>query len=381
MRWFVNWKYDIFFFFVPYWITWLVIFQFSDLELDGLDFGINSALIIWILVEVILDGGHAWLTLYRTFWDKHTVENHGKQFLLGIPVLCFVVLFVLSLWSIEVTLRFLFYSSLYHGVKQLFGISSLYFAKNLKDLSEDKKPKQDIINKIRKWDLRVLVTSFYIPFIYWHFNMKENHPLQIGIPRGYFVETFVPLQYQMLPWPIIGKVLFTICFSVPLIYWGLLNFYQIKAKQWIKIIWTLTNSATFLMIFVFKPYDYLIAGGLLIIHAIAYFGIVALCQYRNEKLRSLNEFMSQYLKGLVPIIAFAFIQVFLIQNFIIHDDEFRIGSYVYDLYSKISTYPILMASVVGLLFTVNLSHYVYDAYIWKFNKKNPHLGKILIYNE
>jgi hypothetical protein len=376
MRWFVNWKFDLFFFFMPYWVVWALLLALPK-EYLSLSFGIHAPLLIWLLIDVVLDGGHAWLTLQRTFWDQAALKNHGKYFLFGIPLICFAVLFFLSLWSVEITLRFLFYATFYHGIKQLFGITSLYFAQNIQDEAKATPASFANRNKVKRWDKLILTGSFYLPFFYWHFHMPESETIPIRLEAGWFIETFIPQNLHFFDWSSYSLLTFKLISSAAIAYWLYLNLTSLKNIQWAKIFWTLTNIATFYIIFVVYPFDFLIFGCLLAVHAIAYFGIMALYQFRQEK-KSIAKFCPKYLLALLPILTFAAIQVYFVQVFVFQDRANDTMTSLYQLSTPVLASPVLFSLLISTIFLVNVSHYVFDAYIWRFNSKNPQLASLLI---
>lgn len=372
-QWFVNRNFDITFFIGPYLLTWVVILLVPKDYLVRDDYLVYAPLLIWFLIEIVFVAGHIWSTLFRTFFEKETRSNYSKTFLFGVPLLAFLTLFSLSTWSLEITIRFLFYAAIYHGLKQVFGIAALYSTR-FNYLNAIETPKEKAWSQAQRvWDKRLLGGSFALCFLYWHLTLPEF----ISIPLNFAAPELLPWLlgeslYQLLPpdsWQNIAIWAFYLSFLPLLIGWGRSYIKASIPIHWIRFVWVLLNVITFYWVFVFYSGTFLLAICLNSIHAIAYYGINGL--YQRQRGTSLKKFV-------LLSVCFATINIILLKT-LVDTDRPEFVAIASNFLHRIGELDGLFLSLAfALFFTVDVSHYLYDAYLWRFNKKNPKLFDSLI---
>ena len=79
----------------------------------------------WVVLVLLIDVGHVWATLFRTYFDPEA-RAHNRDLLLFFPLLCFAGALGLALISEALFWRVLAYIALYHFIKQQYGITALY---------------------------------------------------------------------------------------------------------------------------------------------------------------------------------------------------------------------------------------------------------------
>ena len=83
--WIYSPQLDLLFIIAPPFFTLLVIFIFHDYFAAA-----NVTLPAWIILVLLIDVSHVYSTLYRTYFDKETLQSH-KLFLTFLPLCCWIV--------------------------------------------------------------------------------------------------------------------------------------------------------------------------------------------------------------------------------------------------------------------------------------------------
>lgn len=112
----------------------------------------------WVLFVLLIDVGHVYSTLFRTYFDRYEVRRHLGRYL-GLPVLLYaggVLLYQAGeLWF----WRTLAYIALFHFVRQQVGWAALYRAKARLPLAD------------KLIDEAAIYGSTLYPVVYWHANL------------------------------------------------------------------------------------------------------------------------------------------------------------------------------------------------------------------
>jgi hypothetical protein len=371
-QWFVNWKYDGLFFWMPYVATWLGILFLPKGLLSYHDYLVVAPILLWWFAEHFCVNGHIWSSLTRLTEDA-TIKNYSKMFLFGIPLMAFCLTLILATWSFEVTFRFLHYAALYHGLKQFFGIASLFSARFRHQRGIGGEQAALDLDRERKADRVLMGGSFLLCFAYWHFHLPADVTIFLNFSGVEFLPWFFGEQlYQKLGAEQLIfnlKALFYLSLTSLIVFWCLTYMKSSGPKHWLKMGWVLLNALTYYGVFCLTNGDFLIVVFLNPIHSIGYYGINGLYQSKRR---------FGWLKLFGVSLLFSGISLFFIK--IIYDpdrpefeslNQVLIGGQT----ESLSIVFIIIVSYVGM---VELSHYIFDAHIWRANEKNPGVRKYLI---
>ena len=115
----------------------------------------------WVLLVLFVDVAHVYSTLYNTYFDKARFERRKKLFI-TIPIMCFLVGFVLHLLGGIVFWRALAYVAVFHFIRQQYGFMRIY--------TRDE-PKHNLSTVM---DSLVIYSATLYPLIYWHCTPGRN---------------------------------------------------------------------------------------------------------------------------------------------------------------------------------------------------------------
>ncbi len=385
-HWYKNATFDLLFLTSPYLLTCLVlVFIPFQTENELHTFWAIAPLYWWFVMEIVFDGAHAWSTLYRTVFDSETMETHERKFWLLLPLVSFVVIFIFGFISKEALLRFLFYSVYYHGVKQLYGIISLYRTRHKINHGELTDLQENHFKKMAFWDRVMINCCFFVPFFLWHFQAHPDLEIIFRLDADYVREFFLSSQYFTgiagFSWREIGLIILAIGVGLPTIRWSWLHFSNVVDVPVGKIVWVYANIITFIFLFWFNPTHVLAMDLLLVVHALPYMALVALYRYKKYELEHkeslpVAKFITSGWKSWGLVFMAAVVQVFLLDLIFL---QFSFGAWIvpHETIQYIQNSSWLRGALCGLLFLPNVTHYLVDAYIWRFDGKNPHLFQFM----
>ena len=336
---------DLGFLFAPVWLTWLASFL---LPKDILS--IDIPLWFWVVFVLLIDVGHVWSTLFRTYLEKD--ESRMHKTVLGLtPIICFVLLFMLASESIVWFWRCMAYLALYHFIKQQYGFFALYTFKaripKLKKLLNDK---------------YVLYLSMLFPIVYWHFH-KRNFTwfVEDGFLSAYgFNETI---------WNILIIVHWII-----ILLWVAQEIYLAKKNNYApsngRILWLLTTAVNWYLGIVFFNSDIVFTMTNVVAHGIPY--LVLIVMYQRTKQNNQRKIPFTQI-GYVIILGALFLGYTeeYLWDFLINQEKAQLFLPLFE-YPNLD--PITQAFFLALLTLPQVVHYVLDGFIWKMNSKNPQLN-------
>ena len=295
-----------------------------------------SAAGMWILVAallIIVDSGHAYATLFRTYFDKEVMKNSPQFY--WIPIGCFLGMFVWAFLGLPYFWTFVIYFTFYHNVKQHFGITAWY-AK---------------LNNCKLKELKFFLYVFTImPFVSFHF--RDFDYTSIYAPNEIFF-------YQ-------NESIFN---SLVFLNFALLNlFIAYSAIHFSK---NRMNLPVFCSVFFPGALSFLCLNfganmeqalvPLLVIHGFAYFCLTAFVIEKKPN----NKYELYKLILLVLFVAGAFgaLESALSESFVDYlDSENYRGKFLFSVAASFIVMP-------------SLSHYIIDGIIWK--KTYPEFSKAL----
>lgn len=337
LPWIYSKSFDLVFFFFPSIFSILIVltlYLFKSLPE-------TTSNLSWLMLVVLIDVAHVWSSLFRTYLNEFSFERFKTQ-LIFIPLICFLVLSILYLYSSFYFWRLMAYLALFHFMRQQVGFLAIYL-RNFKPESFQRK-----------------ISSFYIwlcmlvPVLDWHTRKRQFN---------WFIADdflFFDLNIFNLLW--ISFFIISICYI----------FYEIKNYQHTKLLANAHILITFLIWSVgisFLNNDFAFSLTNIIHHGVPYIGLIWISSlYKNnyslnwmkkKKQLTKNSFLRlTLLIGVIVIIAI--IEETLWDSFLWHERE---NFLVFSHNIELSQIP--LAFMVGLLATPQVAHYLLDGLIWK----------------
>ena len=120
--WIHKFKTDFFFIIGPSFFVLAVIFLFQDFlsEIEN-----KYSFYTWLFLIVFIDVAHVYATLFKTYFVKKEFEKR-KKLLTVLPLLCFLIGFILFAFGSIIFWSFLAYVAVYHFIRQQYGFMRLY---------------------------------------------------------------------------------------------------------------------------------------------------------------------------------------------------------------------------------------------------------------
>lgn len=115
----------------------------------------------WVILILLLDVGHVYSTLYRTYFNPMAWQTY-RQPMLWIPILAF--LFFVFVYSFSETAFWmcLAYLAVFHFVRQQYGIFQLY------------RRRESVYLWHKRLDAITIYSATLYPLLYWHFEGTRN---------------------------------------------------------------------------------------------------------------------------------------------------------------------------------------------------------------
>ena len=353
--WLFSKKSDLLILFVPVWLIWAWAFLSNS---EGKSLPIWG----WIIFILIIDVGHVWSTLFRSYFNKSDKILHRKK-LIYIPIITFATLFIVSAISLRLFWGAMAYLAVYHFMKQQYGFMMLYC------LKEQEKPKKWLKDK---W---VLYTGMIYPVIFWHLDSTRSFQWFV---EGDFIS--LPTNFIFTNYSILNSLYFTV-----LISWIIQEIYiykRVKSQpSWGKVLWIITTYLNWYIGIVFFNSDYIFSVTNVVAHGVPYLALVLNYKLKeNQKDQpsiSKSELYFQLGIMLLAVFMLAFFEEYLWDVLINREKQIVFETFL-PYFSILSNNPYILSAFTALLSLPQVVHYVLDGYIWKFNNKNPKLKTIIL---
>ena len=348
--WLFSKNIDLFALFAPVWLIWIILFLLPSSIL-----GINLPLWVWVVFVLLIDVGHVWSTIFRTYLDKEERKNHS-QILWLIPLASFVILFTIASESSVWFWRILAYMAVYHFIKQQYGFFALY--------SRNTNSKQ--IRRILP-DKFTIYFSMLFPVVYWHFQVREFSWF-VSNDFFFFANSFTEIWDFLIP-----------LYFVIIMGWLLEEIKLIKENKMNfspgRILWLLTTAANWFIGIIAFNSDIAFTTTNIVAHGVPYFVLVI--YYQNSKPK----------KKRTRYVGKALALTVLLGSFVLAYSEEFFWDLIFNhnkgpLFGEIFDYPDMTNPTIAAFFLALLTlpqviHYILDGFIWKVNDKNPHLKNML----
>lgn len=303
----------------------------------------------WIALVLVIDVGHVYSTLYRTYFDKQQWLLH-KPWLIGIPLLSFSIALLFYLLGDGLFWRMMAYTAVFHFIRQQYGFVKVY----QRDESEGIRSKSAVI--------AVYAATLY-PLLYWHcygpFEFSwftKNDFLFGGSP-------------QIERWGRGIFILILLCYGLEVLYirwkhkhFNLPAFLIVSgtALNWFMGIVWFKSDLTFTLLNVVG-------------HGIPYMALVWLFNDKNKMdvRRARFSFQRFFTKpyGTLLFFAIPILFGFFEEGFwdaLVWKDHPAVFSMFYSMGHYIQANAQYV--MVPLLITPQLTHYILDGFIWKISK-------------
>lgn len=288
----------------------------------------EESLLYGLLAMGVIDSGHVYTTMWRTWLHKEEVVT-DKGYVL-FPLFFF---FLFTIWfylEIPYLWAFVVYSTLYHHTRQVYGFSKWYQKLNKRQDTESD---------------RYLYFFAYFPMVIYHFR-----PEAIG---NYYTTN----DLFLYPQPVLRDFLLYFYLMV-LMTWGYRewNLWHTGIREANRIFSVAFPAAVYAYCFLAGATVTQVLFPLLFLHGVAYFGVMGQSMSRTQK-RFEKEGIALIIVLMTAVI-FGLGESWVEENMVerVLGDE-----------------PLLNSMIVGLSLTPLYCHYAFDALIWRKNHREAGL--------
>lgn len=305
---------------------------------------------IWFLLVVLIDVGHVYSTIYRTYMDKETIAKN-KLLFYGSPLFIYILGVCLHSINPVVFWRAMAYLAVFHFIRQQYGFMRLY-------------SRNEIGSAFSKYiDTITIYAATLYPIIHWHLQGAQQF--------NWFIENdFLYLNHpEFIPFFSILYVIILMTYSVKEIYFSV----KTKTVNTPKNLLMLGTIVSWYMGIVYFKGDLTFTLLNVVSHGIPYFALVwAYGNKQKEQLTVKKNWVALFFKprNLVLFLGFLFILAYveelLWDGFIWKEHQliFPTSDFLPDLTSNTS----MMSLIIPLLALPQLLHYFIDGFIWKIKK-------------
>ncbi len=385
-NWFVCRRFDLALFHIPVWLGWLAVLLAPASWKQA-----SLPLWVWVGAVLLVDVGHVWSSLYRTYLDPLT-RRHRRRLLLWTPIICMAACLAVAAHSDQLFWRVLAYVAVFHFIKQQVGITALYRYRSRRASGDS--AAASAWQRLARVDKLAVYTGTLFPVIFWHLFSGKN------------ISWFIPGDFISLAWlrawlmdgGILGPVIWYGAAGLFLLIWiGVVPLWL--AAHWRfcrryatafplgKALWVLGTWFNWLLGIVIFDSDLVFTLTNVIAHGVPYYGLIGLYGYRKLRDQGYGRIGFRLpgpglaLTGvmilfLAPILFLAFAEEFL-WSFLLYREHLALFQ-VFGLFSvEAVSDPLWKAWWLALLSMPQVIHYVLDGFIWKFDGSNPDLARYL----
>ena len=299
----------------------------------------------WLVFVVGIDVAHVWSSLYRTYFDPDEFRRRRTHYILT-PVLCFLAGAALfAFGGAPLFWRVLAYLAVFHFVRQQYGFVMVY--------------RHRAGERDAAWvDKLAIYASMIYPLAWWHATPDRAF---VWFAKGDFLPAPSALKWLGL-------------YSAALLIW-IVHHARLalagRALNWPKIGVVISTALTWYVGIVAFNSDFAFTITNVVAHGVPYIALVWLYGRRRwEGTRSWREWLHH------PALAFAFVGLIVALAYVeegfwdaLHWKEH--SQFFAGLQRTVSDE--VTAFLVPLLILPQTTHYVLDAWIWKFDGSNPGL--------
>lgn len=295
---------------------------------------------LWLFCVVGVDVAHVWSTLFRVYLDGQEVRRRALLYL-GLPILAYLAGLLLYGLSVVFFWRFVAYAAVFHFVRQQIGWMRLYHRRDA-----------SISTYERSLDIATLYASMIYPLLDWHARLPRRFAWMIdgdfihGIPTGILVGARAIYVALLSVW-CIRFVMHARATGRPA--WGRGLLVVTTAVTWYVGIVALNSDFAFTVMNVF-------------VHGIPYFVLTFRYGVRRGEAQEDGVLHRLARVGwpvfLLVVITLAFVEESAWDRWVWHDHPQFFGN-------SVGVGNTMLAFLVPLLATPQLTHYALDAVVWK----------------
>lgn len=328
--------FDVWFILSPPLVCLLLLLLFPSF-IDS-NYGLSTT--SWVVLVLMIDVGHVYSTLYRTYFDRQHLINH-RTLLLAAPAISFVSAFGLHFISPQKFWTVLAYLAVWHFVRQQYGFLKLYSRK----LNEPRW-------KIYLQEAAIYAATLY-PILFWHLSgdrtfhwFVENDFLLQSAPH--WIPPLKMLYIAILGSYLLSELLFR---NGQPIHFPRLLLVAGTALSWYVGIVALNHDLSFTLLNVVS-------------HGIPYIALVAVKSRSLQKSKNIRIKWIILIGYLLSLWAFAYLEEGLWDGWIWEEH-----STIFPIFKALS-HPqqhYLLSLIIALLSLPQITHYILDGYIWRRN--------------
>ena len=389
-RWFANPCFDLAFFHLPVWLCWAIVFAIPPSWRQ-----VPVPTWVWVAAVLLIDVGHVWTSIYRTYLDPVARKHHARTLKLT-PLICFAVCLALALHSDLLFWRVLAYVAVFHFIKQQVGIAALYRYRQVQG-SGNRLPRKTTMFMGRIDKLTVYCGTLF-PVIHWH--LSPGKKFSWFIPGDFL--SLGPLRDAIANQPggnallsVLGFSFFAFWIAIPLT-WVAFHLWAARRYGFAypigKTLWVLGTCINWFLGIVYFDSDLAFTLTNVVAHGVPYYGLIGLYGHRRLmrggyaiRLPKMVEIPSRarfgwgllYLGFLAPILMLALTEEYL-WNFLLYRDYSGFFEAFWHYPMAAVSDPGWRALWMSVLAMPQVVHYVLDGFIWKFNSRNPDLKRFLL---
>lgn len=305
----------------------------------------------WVLLILLIDVGHVWSTLFRTYLDKEALREK-KQLLLWVPILAWLGGMLVHALGGFIFWRMLAYLAVFHFVRQQYGFLRLY--------SRQEQQSQ----LIRYVDAITIYTATLYPLFYWH------------LKGGRHFNWFIDGDFYFMDLPVLLPVLTGLYLMVIAAYllkelWFLFSRKQLNLPRNLVVLGTLLS---WYLGIVYYNGDLIFTTFNVVSHGIPYLALVWIFGKRKYNKAGAAAGMAEKLAFGATGIAFFLGLVFLLayleeglwDALVWRDHESVFGPFAG---LPLIEDELLLTVIVPLLALPQLTHYILDGFIWKVSRE------------
>ncbi|RNI22557.1 hypothetical protein [Rufibacter latericius] len=337
---------DILFILSPPFLCLLAILLFPDFFLQHVK---SLPVPAWVLLILLIDVGHVYSTLFRTYFEKEALKQKGRL-LLWTPVGAWLAgIFLYSLGD-GIFWRVLAYLAVYHFVRQQYGFMRLYSRKEQRPTWE------------HQLDTFCVYAATLLPLLYWHLEGNRNF--------NWFIEDdFLTLNLpQVTPWiAFLNVSLFAgYLLKEAWVFW--------QTKRW-NLPRNLVITGTFLVWYIGIVHyngDLIFTTFNVVSHGIPYLALVWISRKKpqntpgNHAPLTWRQRLSLGLAGVVFFVGLLIVLAY-VEEGLWDALVWREHPQVFASFQGLSAVndQLLLSLVVPLLALPQMTHYILDGFIWK----------------
>ncbi|MER2999229.1 hypothetical protein [Pontibacter populi] len=306
----------------------------------------------WVVLILLIDVGHVWSTLFRTYFDKKMLQQNG-QLLVWVPLLALAGSMMLYSVGAGLFWRMLAYLAVFHFVRQQYGFLQLYARTETRTRLE------------RQIDTVTIYTATIFPIVYWH--LEANRRFNWFLDGDFY---FVP-QPNLLP-------VLTGLYLLIILAYLLKEIHIIWRKKYLNLPRNLVVIGTLLSWYlgiIHYNGDLIFTTFNVLSHGIPYLALVWIFGKRKYKKSKVNttSFMERISFGTAGILFFlglVFILAYIEEGFwdalVWRDHES-----VFAIFASLPLVndELILTVLVPLLALPQLTHYILDGFIWKVSRE------------